>query len=390
MEIWIVFVVVFVVALGVQVGLSAIVASLAKKRGKSPVAYFWLSFFLTFLVGILVLLVQTSGSQNVRRQGPDSRLGILNGEQVLKCPKCAEWIKVEATVCKHCGQDVAEHVRSTLSDIYEKSVAMSRAAEDESRIVETKKRERRKAFFKNRVVQAGALVTLASIGIASFLSVSRSSEVADVKAPAEVLSVSIDSTAGPQFCPVIKLTFDASGNEARKALIASEELQDPIDFYDGKDFFRMEFYGEADLAAGDFRQLISPSQSLLSGDGQGTECAGLALDYENSIDYKIFATNYWTERVLMFSGSFEIPWKTPNYTAKHDEDHIENDIQLLPANFESSAAEIRFEGLSDEEVARETDRYRQNGSVFVDEGQTYTVELINPAGSQKIEIRYGM
>jgi hypothetical protein len=390
MEIWIAFVVVFVVALGVQAGLAAIVASLAKKRGKSPAAYFWLSFFLTFLVGILVLLVQTSGGQTVRKLGPDSRLGVLNGEQVLKCPKCAEWIKVEATVCKHCGQDVAEHVRSTLSDVYEKSVAMSRDAEEQSRVVEAKKRERRRAFFRNRAVQAGAVVVVASIGIVSFLSVSRSNEVADVKAPAKVLSASIDSAAGPQFCPVIKLTFDVSGNEARKALIASEEPKDPVDFYDGKDFYRIEFYGQSDLAAGDFRQLISPSQSLLSGDGQGTECTRLALDYDNSIDYEIFANNYWTERVLVFSGSFEVPWKTPNYTAKHDEDNIENDIELLPANFESSATEIRFEGLSDEEVALETDRYRQYGSVWVDEGQTYTVELINPAGSQKIEIRYGM
>jgi hypothetical protein len=267
---------------------------------------------------------------------------------------------------------------------------MHRAAEEESRTSKAKRQQRRNAFFANRAVQFGALAVVIAIGLVSFFTASKSNEIADVKAPAKVLSVEVDTAVGPQFCPVIKLTFDVSGNEARKALIASEEPQDPDDFYYGKDFYSMEFHGQSDLAAGDYRQLISPSQSLLSRDGQGTECTRLSLDYDNSIDYEIFASNDWTERVLVFSGSFEVPWKTPNYTAKHDESHIKNDIQLLPANFESSATEIRFEGLSDEEVARETDRYRQNGSVFVDEGQTYTVELINPAGSQKIEIRYGM
>ena len=30
-----------------------------------------------------------------------------------KCPHCAEWIKAEATACKHCGRDVAGRPRKT-------------------------------------------------------------------------------------------------------------------------------------------------------------------------------------------------------------------------------------------------------------------------------------
>jgi len=32
--------------------------------------------------------------------------GITKGDQQKKCPHCAEFIKEEAAVCKHCGRDV--------------------------------------------------------------------------------------------------------------------------------------------------------------------------------------------------------------------------------------------------------------------------------------------
>jgi hypothetical protein len=32
--------------------------------------------------------------------------GVSRGERNKKCPHCAEWIKEEAKVCKHCGRDL--------------------------------------------------------------------------------------------------------------------------------------------------------------------------------------------------------------------------------------------------------------------------------------------
>lgn len=32
--------------------------------------------------------------------------GITKDDQMKKCPHCAEFIKVDAKVCKHCGRDV--------------------------------------------------------------------------------------------------------------------------------------------------------------------------------------------------------------------------------------------------------------------------------------------
>lgn len=38
--------------------------------------------------------------------------GVSRGEKNKKCPHCAEWIKAEAKVCKHCGRDVVAPVVS--------------------------------------------------------------------------------------------------------------------------------------------------------------------------------------------------------------------------------------------------------------------------------------
>ena len=32
--------------------------------------------------------------------------GVSSGSQARKCPFCAEWIKPEATVCKHCHKEM--------------------------------------------------------------------------------------------------------------------------------------------------------------------------------------------------------------------------------------------------------------------------------------------
>ena len=32
--------------------------------------------------------------------------GLTRGDASRKCPRCAEWIKAEAVVCKHCGGEI--------------------------------------------------------------------------------------------------------------------------------------------------------------------------------------------------------------------------------------------------------------------------------------------
>lgn len=37
--------------------------------------------------------------------------GVTRSDRSRKCPQCAEWIKAEAKVCRHCRRDVAPVVR---------------------------------------------------------------------------------------------------------------------------------------------------------------------------------------------------------------------------------------------------------------------------------------
>jgi len=71
--------------LGTLIGLSA-----ARKKGFSPVA----GAIGGFLLGPLAFLLLAVS-------------GVSRGEANKKCPHCAEWIKAEAKVCKHCGRDVS-------------------------------------------------------------------------------------------------------------------------------------------------------------------------------------------------------------------------------------------------------------------------------------------
>lgn len=65
---------------------------IAKNKGRSGVGFFILALFLTPAVGILAaLVVKSKDIENVTQK---------------KCPFCAEIIKREAIVCKHCGREV--------------------------------------------------------------------------------------------------------------------------------------------------------------------------------------------------------------------------------------------------------------------------------------------
>ena len=61
-------------------------------------------FFLGLLFGPLgILLAAVLPAVNTQ---PPSEARQLAGGTVKKCPFCAELIRLEATVCKHCGRDV--------------------------------------------------------------------------------------------------------------------------------------------------------------------------------------------------------------------------------------------------------------------------------------------
>ena len=71
----------------------------ARKKGRSGIGFFFLSVLLSPLLGLLIALVVDEQRDTVEARQLD-----YGGLQ--KFPFCAELIKPEAIVCKHCGRDL--------------------------------------------------------------------------------------------------------------------------------------------------------------------------------------------------------------------------------------------------------------------------------------------
>jgi hypothetical protein len=73
--------------------LGALIADRAFLKGRNWGAFFWLSMlFSPLIMFVIVSTIQVDQSQ------------ITVG--VKSCPKCAEPVKIEAILCKHCGSDI--------------------------------------------------------------------------------------------------------------------------------------------------------------------------------------------------------------------------------------------------------------------------------------------
>ena len=68
-----------------------VVGVAANARGRDGGGWFFLALIISPLVALLLVLVMSSE---------------LREGRVRKCPYCAEFIKPEAIVCKHCGRDL--------------------------------------------------------------------------------------------------------------------------------------------------------------------------------------------------------------------------------------------------------------------------------------------
>ena len=87
----------------VWIALSILAGVIAAQRGRSGIGFFFLAVFLSPVVGIIAALVVKPITKNVEKDK------IASGES-KKCPYCAELIKKEAIVCKHCGKEVAKEI----------------------------------------------------------------------------------------------------------------------------------------------------------------------------------------------------------------------------------------------------------------------------------------
>jgi hypothetical protein len=76
--------------------LCAAIAILASNRGRAGVGYFLLSFFLSPLVGLIILLLRGENEAKIRER-------TLRSGARRDCPSCKELVLPDAIKCRYCG-----------------------------------------------------------------------------------------------------------------------------------------------------------------------------------------------------------------------------------------------------------------------------------------------
>lgn len=122
-----------------------LIAKAAKAKGRSYAGFFCLSFFFSPLLGWIIVLAMANAPAaastfNPRTAGISGPFARHDGVELFKCPKCAEWVKSEAIVCRFCGSDISQALIDARAAQRE-SLARENAAKAAARHVALKEQE---------------------------------------------------------------------------------------------------------------------------------------------------------------------------------------------------------------------------------------------------------
>jgi phosphotransferase system glucose/maltose/N-acetylglucosamine-specific IIC component len=73
----------------------------ASNKGRSGIGFFLLAVITSPLIGFIIALVVSPNTKVAEEKA-------LSSGEMKKCPHCAELVKVEATICKHCQSELGE------------------------------------------------------------------------------------------------------------------------------------------------------------------------------------------------------------------------------------------------------------------------------------------
>jgi hypothetical protein len=96
-----VYAVAIIIALGLQIGLSFIGASMARKKGYSFGGFWCLGFFSSFLIGIIVAAIVPDLNLYVRKDELFARPPMP--PMARPCPACGKPVSMGDSFCPACG-----------------------------------------------------------------------------------------------------------------------------------------------------------------------------------------------------------------------------------------------------------------------------------------------
>lgn len=98
------------------IGLSLIAAVIAANKGRSAIGFFFLAILLSPLVGILAAFIVQPNTARIE----DEKLA---AGEARRCHHCAEIVRSEACVCKHCGRGLVPLETSHTEEQWDRFVA---------------------------------------------------------------------------------------------------------------------------------------------------------------------------------------------------------------------------------------------------------------------------
>jgi Na+/H+-dicarboxylate symporter len=79
---------------------AVLVGAYASSKGRSGVGFFLIAVLLSPLIGFIIAAIVQPIRANTEAKA-------LETGDVRKCPNCAELVKAEARLCKHCHSELA-------------------------------------------------------------------------------------------------------------------------------------------------------------------------------------------------------------------------------------------------------------------------------------------
>jgi Na+/H+-dicarboxylate symporter len=79
---------------------AVLVGVYASSKGRSGFGFFLIAALLSPLIGFIIALVVSPIGSKVEQNA-------LEAGDMKKCPSCAELVKIEAKLCKHCRTELA-------------------------------------------------------------------------------------------------------------------------------------------------------------------------------------------------------------------------------------------------------------------------------------------